>query len=96
MTLGPCPDTRHEVPAIEVLPLSLMPTTLLVLLLLLSPTGELLPGAAGGILGPRDPSPALRFVGRRSRIIVVSPTALSVQKGWREQAQLLSPTVTRV
>ncbi|XP_017598426.1 PREDICTED: scavenger receptor cysteine-rich domain-containing group B protein [Corvus brachyrhynchos] len=46
MTVGPCPDTRHEVPDIEVLSLSLMPAMLLVLLL--SPTGttsepELLP-----------------------------------------------------
>ncbi|XP_023795275.1 scavenger receptor cysteine-rich domain-containing group B protein-like [Cyanistes caeruleus] len=41
MPLAPCPDTRHGTRSsdIEVLPLSLMPATLLILLVLLSPTG---------------------------------------------------------
>lgn len=84
MTLGPCPDTQHGTrrPDIEVLPLSLMPATLLILLVL-SPTGELLPGAVGGVLGTRNPSSSSQICGQifcRHRITVVSPTALSMHR----------------
>lgn len=49
MTLSHCPDTRQGTRRldIEVLPLSLMPATLFILLVLFSPTGELPPGAVG-------------------------------------------------
>lgn len=51
MRLGPCPASWHGTgrPDTRVLPLSLMPAALfLLLLLLLGPTGELPRGAAGG------------------------------------------------
>lgn len=98
MRLGPCPASRHGMGRVDirVLPLSLMPA---VLLLLLSPTGELLRGVVGGgnFIHPQSPS-WLQFCGQEIFVVesreqdyhdVLSGTEPAQR--WREQAQLLPP-----